>query len=60
MIDLNNQPKMRRESRKNMLSPFQTIDIEAALCGAGDGPIWYCVPLLTGEGDDEDVLGDPV
>lgn len=51
---------MRRESRKNMLSPFQTIDIEAALCGAGDGPIWYCVPLLTGEGDDEDVLGDPV
>lgn len=41
-----------------MLSPIQTIEIEAALCGAGDGPIWYSVPLLTGEGDDEDVLGD--
>lgn len=54
--------KGSREIRKQ--DPIQELAFEAALCGAGAGPIRYLGSLLTGElanGDgegDKDELGD--
>ena len=56
---------MKREKKEiSEQNPIHALESEAALCGAGAGPIWYLGPLLTGEsadGDgerDENELGD--
>jgi len=50
---------MSKESKGRKQSPIQTLEFEAALCGAGDGPIWYCTGAwLTGDSANADCEGD--